>query len=386
MRRLLVFVSAVVLVDTMLYAALTPLLPEYSDEYGLSKTGAGVLVALYAIGVLVGAFPAGVFAARFGAKRAALTGLVVVGGASVAFAFAGDVVTLGAARFAQGLGSALSWSGGLAWLVAATPRERRGEVLGAALGAAIVGSLLGPVVGALASVAGSRVTFSAVGVAAGLIALAGLREAGAAREAPSLAAVSRALAERRFVGGVWLMLLPALLFGVLNVLVALDLDRLGWGALAIGAVFFASAALEAVVSPLVGRVADRRGALAPIRVALPAAAALSLALAWANEPALIAALVLAAALTYGMLFAPGMTLLADGAERTGLPQGLAFGIMNAGWATGATLGPALGGALGEAVGDPVAYGLGAVACLATLAAVGVPAVAGTPGSRVPETR
>jgi hypothetical protein len=38
------------LVDTMFYAALTPLLPEYTDELGLSKAGAGVLAAMYPSG------------------------------------------------------------------------------------------------------------------------------------------------------------------------------------------------------------------------------------------------------------------------------------------------------------------------------------------------
>ena len=42
MRRLLLLVCAIVLVDTSFYAAITPLLPELSDEFELSKTGAGV--------------------------------------------------------------------------------------------------------------------------------------------------------------------------------------------------------------------------------------------------------------------------------------------------------------------------------------------------------
>ena len=44
MRRLLLLVSAITLVDTMLYAALAPLLPHYADEFGLSKGQAGLLV------------------------------------------------------------------------------------------------------------------------------------------------------------------------------------------------------------------------------------------------------------------------------------------------------------------------------------------------------
>ncbi len=226
MRRLVLLVSVIVLVDTMLYAALTPLLPEYSEEFGLSKSGAGVLVAIYAVGVLVGAFPAGFAAARYGAKPAALTGLVVVGVASVGFAFADDVWTLGVSRFVQGLGSALSWAGGLSWLIAASERGRRGQLLGTALSAAIFGALLGPLIGGVASVAGARLTFTVIGALAVLVAVAGLREPGVPCEKPSLAAIGHAFRERRFVGGLWLMLLPALLFGILAVLASLDLDRL----------------------------------------------------------------------------------------------------------------------------------------------------------------
>lgn len=384
MRRLLFLVSAIVLVDTMLFAALTPLLPEYTDDFGLSKTQAGVLVALYAVGVLAFAFPAGIISARVGSKSAALAGLLVVGVASVGFAFAGDLWSLSLARFGQGVGSALSWAGGLSWLISASPKERRGELLGTALGAAIFGALLGPVLGGAASVVGTRTAFCAVGLAAGLVALGGSRVPGTPTERVSGAALRRAFSSRMFLAGVWLMLLPALLFGILNVLASLDLDRLGWGAVAIGAVFFTCAGLEAVINPFVGRLADRRGPLVPPRLALPAAAGFSLALAWANEPRLIAVLVVLAAIAYGTLFAPAFLLLAEGADRVGLSQGLAFGIMNGGWATGAFIGPAVGGGLAEGFGDPVAYGLGALVCAVTFAAVLAHSRAGILTPRVPE--
>ena len=384
MRRLLLLVCAVVLVDTMLFAALTPLLPEYSDEFGLSKAGAGALVASYAVGVLLGAFPAGITASVAGAKRSTLAGLVVIGGASFAFAFAGDPWALGAARFAQGVGSALSWAGGLAWLVGAS-RERRAELLGTAIGAAILGALLGPVLGGIASIVGTRAAFCGVGALAALVVTVGLSVPGVPQERPSLAALARALGERRFVGGLWLMLLPALLFGVLSVLAPLDLDRAGWSAVAIGALFLTAAGLEALLNPFVGRVADRLGPLAPVRVALPVGAAVALALGWAADPALIVALALLASVAWGTLFTPGTALLSDGAERVGLPQGLGFGVMNAGWATGATVGPALGGVLGDTAGDPVAYGAGALACAATFVAVRTTGTrVGTLAVRVPK--
>ena len=42
MRRLLLLTGAIVFVDTMFFAALTPLLPHYVDELDMSKASAGV--------------------------------------------------------------------------------------------------------------------------------------------------------------------------------------------------------------------------------------------------------------------------------------------------------------------------------------------------------
>src|ERR671934_206255 len=162
MRRLVLLLSSIVAVDIMFFTALAPLLPHFVSRYGLSKGEAGVLSATYAAGVLAASVPGGMAASRLGPRRAALGGVALTALASLGFALAENAWMLGAARLAQGIGSAFSWAGALAWLVAAAPRERRGELIGTTMGASVVGALLGPVLGAAATTAGVRATFLSV--------------------------------------------------------------------------------------------------------------------------------------------------------------------------------------------------------------------------------
>ena len=384
MRRLRLLTSAIVVADTMLYAALVPLLPHYKDELGFSKATAGLIVASFAAGTLLASIPGGVVASRFGPRRAVVAGLVLMAVSSTVFAFADSAPGLGLARFVQGLGSALSWAGALSWLIAAAPRDRRGEVLGTAIGAAIFGALLGPVVGAVASVAGPEPAFLAVAVVG--LALAGwaLRTPKAPAEPQPVAEALRALRRREIRVGLLFMVLPALLFGLIGVLAPLKLDAVGWGAVAIGAVFLVAAAFEAVATPVVGRISDRAGRMRPIRFAIAASAISSLALAWAGSAPVIAVLVAAAAISYGAFWGPASALLADAAERCGLAQGLAFGLMNFAWALGNFVGPAAGGGLADIAGDALPLVLAAAVCALVGLIPVMTGALGTPRIRVPE--
>src|SRR5436853_80028 len=279
MRRLLLLVCAVVWVDTMLYAALTPLLPHFTHTLHLSKAGAGVLVAADGAGALVGGLPGGAAAARLGPRRGALAALAVV---------------------------LCAWT---------------------------------------------------------------LRIESAPPEAPSVSAVGRALRNSRFLSGLALMALPSLLFGVLSTLAPLRLADAGWGAAAIGGVWLVGASFETVLSPVAGRVLDRRGVLLPVQSALAAAVAVSIGLAASPRPLVYVPLVILAGGAYGVLFTPAFALIAEGAERSGLPQGMAFGLMNAAWASGALIGPAAGGAIAAASGDVAPFVIAAVLCATALVAV-----------------
>ena len=193
-------------------------------------------------------------------RRAVLVGLALMGLASLGFAFAHGFWALAGARFLQGVGSGFTWAGAFAWLLAATPSGRRGEVIGTAMGAAVFGALIGPVVGGGGGARRARRRLhrarGALGRARRLDAAPRVGSAGACR--PSLRC-GRALRDNLFVGGLVLMALPSFLFGVLSTLAPLHLAAAGWGAAAIGGRLARRRRVETAVSPVAGRVLDRRG-------------------------------------------------------------------------------------------------------------------------------
>lgn len=366
MRRLLILVSVLVLVDTMLYAALVPLLPHFVSEFHLSKAAAGALIAAYAAGALIGGLPGGRAAARLGPRRAVLTGLALMALSSVGFALADSFGALLIARVIQGTGSAFTWAGAFSWLVGSTPQGQRGEVIGRAMGAAVVGELLGPVIGVAAGAVGRTIVFTGMaGLAVILAVLTVQIDTESIAESVEVSLRS-ALRARRFTGGLALLAIASMLFGVLSVLAPLHLAAAGWSAAAIGATFLVAAAFEASESPFIGRLSDARGAVTPARMALLASVPVSLALATGASPVIYAPLVVIAGMSYGALFTPSFSLVADGAESTGLAQGMAFGLMNAAWAVGAMIGPAAAGVIADATTDAVPFVLAAVGCVVAL--------------------
>jgi MFS family permease len=371
MRRILLLVGAIVFVDLMFYAAITPLLPWYADRFDLGKTGAGLLAGAYAAGTLLGSLPSGWLAVRIGSRRTVLIGLALMSGASVGFAFGHTVAMLDSMRFLQGVGGACTWAGGLGWLVSLTPPQERGATIGKAMSAALVGLLVGPALGALARAVGPEAPFASIGVLGVLLMVVALRIASPAADDGVRAErpLRTALGDRPIRVAMLLVTVPALVFGAIEVLVPLALDRLGATSGAIAATFIAASAIEAVAQVLVGRAADRRGRLRPIRICLVGAFVFMLLLPLPGAVWVLAAVTTVGCVVTGMINTPAMALLSDGVESARIGQGFGFALVNLVWAGGQVVGTIAGGALAAATSDAVVYVALAVVCAATLGGV-----------------
>ena len=368
LRLLFVVAGAIVFVDTMFYAAVAPLLPTLTRELHLSKASAGVLTAGYAIGTLVGAIPGGVLAERAGPRITLYTGLGLMGVSSLAFGLVRNIALLDAARILQGFGGACTWAGALAWLIAEVPAARRGSVIGGALAAGIGGALFGPVIGTLAHALGRATVFSAVVVVAGILAVA-VTILPSPSPFPADHRRTRLIDQLRrpvIALSMWLVALPALASGTINVLGPLRLGDLGAGAAGIGATFLIAAAVEAAMSPAVGHVSDRRGRILPLRVGLATTAVALLLFTVPQTAVLLAVVIVLQTVGLGTFWAPAMAMLSDAADSYGVSQGYAMALINLAWAAGQVAGAGGGGALAKTAGDALPFAISALLCAATL--------------------
>jgi predicted MFS family arabinose efflux permease len=172
----------------------------------------------------------------------------------------------------------------------------------------------------------------------------------------------RLLATRGLLLGGWLVMLDAMTIGATNTLIPLRLAGFGAHTVLIGGTFLCASALSTVVSPLTGRLSDRRGASLPMGVGLTGAAVL---LAVVPVPgsalplAAIVVLLMGCCVTgFGI---PAAWLLTDATERAGLAVAVGTTLFNLAFAGGETIGAPLAATLSQLTSDTVPLlGLAAV--------------------------
>ena len=185
-KKLLWSIYGLFLVAGIAQAAIVPLLPRLSSQYGLSPSETGLLLALPGLATLAVSVPAGVAADRLGARRCTVLAGAVLCVACVAEA-APSLALLLVGRALFGVAYGVVWTTGVAWL--AELDTGGGSRIGPSVTCASVGMMLGPAIGGVLAGAGATgLPFLLIAIVAAIVmvplTIGGARAATAVGAAP----------------------------------------------------------------------------------------------------------------------------------------------------------------------------------------------------------
>lgn len=149
-----------------------PIIPLYALEFGVSYTAAGALITGFALARLMFSLLGGVAGDRYGARRVAIGGALLLTVSSVTAALAPTYGVLLISRFVEGMGSAILATTASQYLVQTAPKERLGRTMALYQTGLLTGVAIGPFFGGrLAELGDFRTPFWAYSVLGLLVAL-----------------------------------------------------------------------------------------------------------------------------------------------------------------------------------------------------------------------
>ncbi|HET6847346.1 MAG TPA: MFS transporter [Gaiellales bacterium] len=356
-----------IFVGEVVWTALVPLVPTYSQHYGLSKLESGMLLAAASVTILAVSIPATVLADRFGARRLTLAAMMLMALSDLATGLSGSFWELLASRMLFGVGFGIVWTTGVGWLgeVAGTSQAR---ALSLTVTTAGLGGITGP---AFAGIAVERYGLAAPFVACALVTaavFAGMltipATTGQRPEStlPLATTIRRVAGDRLVLASLLTMTLGGFVGGAVNLLAPLQLHRNGLSESTIGLVFSIAALTFIASSALVARFGERA---ASVRIACLGAAAMAVALllvvASTSSQAVIGFL-LARGPISALMFTITFPLGVVGARRAGISLTAVAALLNIVWSAAALIGPIAAGAMAETTSSQATY----VCLIATL--------------------
>jgi MFS family permease len=131
------------------FGIVAPVLPKFGLSFGASYSGVGVMVASFSLTRLLCDPFTGRIIDRFGERRVATVGALIVGVSSALSALAPNFGLLIVSRAAGGVGSAVFFSALLSYMLHVVEQERVGSVMGVYYASFNVGIILGQPIGGL---------------------------------------------------------------------------------------------------------------------------------------------------------------------------------------------------------------------------------------------
>jgi MFS family permease len=379
-----VLLSITSLVIMLGSSIISPGLPLYAREFGVSYAGAGLLVSSFALGRLAFDYVGGALADRMSPRLLTTAGALITAIAAFLCALAPSFAWLVVYRAVEGIGSAFYVITIMALFARTVSAEQMGKAMGFYQSMILLGVSFGPTIGGVvAEIWGLRAPFYVMAGFGLLVAALTWQlvtsEVRAAHEKaivrPPLAAVARHVTSRTFI---YILLLTFFVFAIRagarsNLIPLFGGERGGLRASAIGVILSASAFANFVVLWHAGSLIDRRGRQ---RVALPTLAVTALVcfgFAWSPGFANLLLMSTALGVSLGYLAPAPAAMTADVTQREML--GAVIGVYRMAGDLGLLLGPVALGALATRFGFETAFAVAGLFALGTLAV----------GFSVPET-
>jgi len=349
-----------IFVGEVMWMALVPLVPTYSQHYDLSKLESGMLLAAASVTILAVSIPATMLADRFGARRLTLAAMLLMALSDLTTGLSGSYWELLASRMLFGVGFGIVWTTGVGWLgeVAGTSQAR---ALSLTVTTAGLGGITGP---AFAGVAVERYGLAAPFVACAVVTAAvfiGMLTIPATTgqrpetTIPLATTIRRVAGDRLVLASLLTMMLGGFVGGAVNLLAPLQLHRNGLSESAIGLAFSVAALTFIVSSAVVARFGERA---ASVRVACLSAAAMAAALllvAASTSSQAVIGFLLARGPISALMFTITFPLGVVGARRAGISLTAVAALLNIVWSAAALVGPIAAGAMAEATSSQATY-------------------------------
>jgi MFS family permease len=147
------------------YGVVSPVLPQYARNFGVSISAATFVITAFAVMRLCFAPATGVLIQRLGERRIYVSGILIVAITTGACAFAQTYWQLLLFRSLGGVGSTMFFISALGLMIRISPEDARGRVAGMFSTSFLLGSVIGPVLGAGTAGLGLGAPFIIYGVA-----------------------------------------------------------------------------------------------------------------------------------------------------------------------------------------------------------------------------
>ena len=352
-RKNLLILSFTLVVVTLGFGLVMPIIPFYMEQLGAGGTELGLLVASYAVMRLIFGPIWGSLSDRIGRKPVLLIGILGYGITMVGFGLATQLWMMFVARMLSGVLSSATSPTTMAYISDSTPEEERGAGMGLLGAAAGLGTIFGPALGGLlAENSLSTPFFVAAGFSlAAMILIVLFLPESLQEEARHTGKSGQPLLDLRAwydalfspIGSLLLLAFFAtggvmICYGILGLYA---LERFGYGTDQVGLIFTILGLVTVIGQGLiVGPFTKRYGDLKLIRAGFLLSAVSLLGVMLADRYALLLIAIALFALFSAVLI-PAITSLTS--KRTTLSQGVTMGLNNSFISLGRIFGPLVGG-------------------------------------------